>query len=86
MEFDVVVIDEATQAMEAVSLSAGSLFTRSYAMQVCWIPVLKAKKLILAGDPMQLGPTIISEGDRRHAKNSSTKAAASTYKKEVKGN
>ncbi|KAF8506254.1 AAA domain-containing protein [Gautieria morchelliformis] len=52
MEFDVVVIDEATQAIEAV----------------CWIPVLKAKKLILAGDPMQLGPTIISDGNRRHAK------------------
>ncbi|KAF9450011.1 P-loop containing nucleoside triphosphate hydrolase protein [Macrolepiota fuliginosa MF-IS2] len=43
-EFDVVIIDEATQALEAV----------------CWIPIFKAKKLILAGDPMQLPPTIIS--------------------------
>ncbi|KAI0780930.1 P-loop containing nucleoside triphosphate hydrolase protein [Trametes elegans] len=42
--FDVVIIDEATQALEAV----------------CWIPIFKAQKLILAGDPMQLPPTIIS--------------------------
>ncbi|RPD66138.1 P-loop containing nucleoside triphosphate hydrolase protein [Lentinus tigrinus ALCF2SS1-7] len=42
--FDVVIIDEATQAVEAV----------------CWIPIFKAQKLILAGDPMQLPPTIIS--------------------------
>ncbi|EJU01057.1 P-loop containing nucleoside triphosphate hydrolase protein [Dacryopinax primogenitus] len=43
-QFDVVIIDEATQAMEAV----------------CWIPILKAKKLILAGDPLQLPPTVLS--------------------------
>ncbi|THU84385.1 P-loop containing nucleoside triphosphate hydrolase protein [Dendrothele bispora CBS 962.96] len=43
-QFDVVIIDEATQALEAV----------------CWIPIMKAKKLILAGDPMQLPPTILS--------------------------
>ncbi|KAE9390633.1 P-loop containing nucleoside triphosphate hydrolase protein [Gymnopus androsaceus JB14] len=43
-EFDVVIIDEATQAVEAV----------------CWIPIFKAKKLILAGDPMQLPPTVLS--------------------------
>ncbi|EIW79810.1 P-loop containing nucleoside triphosphate hydrolase protein [Coniophora puteana RWD-64-598 SS2] len=42
--FDVVIIDEATQAMEAV----------------CWVPIFKAQKLILAGDPMQLPPTILS--------------------------
>lgn len=42
--FDVVIIDEATQALEAV----------------CWIPIFKAKKLILAGDPMQLPPTVLS--------------------------
>jgi DNA polymerase alpha-associated DNA helicase A len=36
--------------------------------QVCWIPVLKAKKLVLAGDPLQLGPTIISEGNDRRFK------------------
>lgn len=43
-EFDVVIIDEATQALEAV----------------CWIPIFKSKKLILAGDPKQLPPTIHS--------------------------
>ncbi|KAF7293044.1 AAA domain-containing protein [Mycena indigotica] len=43
-EFDVVIIDEATQAMEAV----------------CWVPILKGRKLILAGDPMQLPPTVLS--------------------------
>lgn len=47
--FDVVIIDEATQAMEAV----------------CWIPIFKGKKLILAGDPMQLPPTILSLDKRR---------------------
>ncbi|KAJ7253012.1 P-loop containing nucleoside triphosphate hydrolase protein [Mycena haematopus] len=43
-EFDVIIIDEATQALEAV----------------CWVPILKGKKLILAGDPMQLPPTVLS--------------------------
>lgn len=42
--FDVVIIDEATQALEAVS----------------WVPIFKAKKLILAGDPKQLPPTVLS--------------------------
>ena len=40
--FDVVIIDEASQALEAQ----------------CWIPLLAAKKLILAGDHLQLPPTI----------------------------
>ncbi|KAH0831185.1 P-loop containing nucleoside triphosphate hydrolase protein [Lanmaoa asiatica] len=44
--FDVVIIDEATQAVEAV----------------CWVPIFKGRKLILAGDPMQLPPTILSLG------------------------
>jgi len=44
-EFDLVVIDEAAQALEAA----------------CWIPVLQAKrKLVLAGDHRQLPPTIKS--------------------------
>ncbi|KAF7329748.1 AAA domain-containing protein [Mycena kentingensis (nom. inval.)] len=50
-EFDVVIIDEATQAMEAV----------------CWVPILKGRKLILAGDPMQLPPTVLSV-DKREKK------------------
>lgn len=43
-KFDTVVIDEAGQALEPA----------------CWIPILKAKKLILAGDHCQLSPTIKS--------------------------
>lgn len=39
MTFDVCIVDEATQAVEAV----------------CWVPILKSKKLILAGDPKQVG-------------------------------
>ena len=33
-------------------------------VKVCWIPILKSKKLILAGDPMQLPPTILSMNDK----------------------
>ncbi|TFY56402.1 hypothetical protein EVJ58_g7668 [Rhodofomes roseus] len=50
--FDVLIIDEATQAMEAV----------------CWVPIFKAHKLILAGDPMQLPPTILSADKKRRDK------------------
>ncbi|XP_030056992.1 DNA-binding protein SMUBP-2 [Microcaecilia unicolor] len=42
--FDLIVIDECSQALEAS----------------CWIPLLKGKKCILAGDHKQLPPTIIS--------------------------
>lgn len=38
LAFDITIVDEATQAIEAV----------------CWVPILKAKKLILAGDPQQV--------------------------------
>jgi ATP-dependent RNA/DNA helicase IGHMBP2 len=44
LQFDTVVIDEAGQALEPA----------------CWIPIVKAKKLILAGDHCQLSPTIKS--------------------------
>ena len=43
--FDYVVIDECAQATEAL----------------CWIPILKGTKLILAGDHLQLPPTIKSK-------------------------
>ena len=43
--FDVCVIDEAAMALEVS----------------CWIPILRAKKLILAGDHCQLAPTIMSD-------------------------
>lgn len=48
VDFDVCIVDEATQAIEAV----------------CWVPILKAKKLILAGDPQQLPPTVMSKADK----------------------
>lgn len=44
IEFDVLVIDEAGQALEPA----------------CWVPILKASKIILAGDPFQLPPTVKS--------------------------
>lgn len=44
MTFDTALLDEATQAIEPLSL----------------IPFLKAKRVILAGDPQQLPPTVLS--------------------------
>jgi ATP-dependent RNA/DNA helicase IGHMBP2 len=44
LKFDTVVIDEAGQALEPA----------------CWIPILKANKVILAGDHCQLSPTVKS--------------------------
>jgi superfamily I DNA and/or RNA helicase len=40
--FDVVVIDEAGQGLEPAT----------------WVPILKSKKVVLAGDPLQLPPTV----------------------------
>jgi len=60
-EFDVVVIDEASQALEAQ----------------CWVPLLSAKKVVLAGDHLQLPPTIKSL-------NSKTKPAKATKEPEAK--
>ncbi|XP_036991202.2 LOW QUALITY PROTEIN: DNA-binding protein SMUBP-2 [Artibeus jamaicensis] len=42
--FDLVVIDECAQALEAS----------------CWVPLLKARKCVLAGDHKQLPPTVVS--------------------------
>lgn len=48
--FDVVIIDEAGQALEPG----------------CWVPILKADKVVLAGDPFQLPPTVKSrEAEKR---------------------
>ncbi|GFW39151.1 DNA-binding protein SMUBP-2 [Trichonephila clavipes] len=44
-QFDLLIIDECSQAMEAA----------------CWIPLLLAEKCILAGDHHQLPPTILSK-------------------------
>lgn len=45
LQYDTVVIDEAGQALEPA----------------CWIPILKAQKVVLAGDHCQLPPTIKSD-------------------------
>lgn len=47
-EFDVVIIDEASQALEAQ----------------CWVPLLSAKKAVCAGDHLQLPPTIKSTNSK----------------------
>lgn len=44
LQFDLAVIDEAGQALEPAA----------------WIPVLKARRIVLAGDPFQLPPTVKS--------------------------
>ena len=50
--FDVVIIDEASQALEAQ----------------CWVALLSAKKVVLAGDHLQLPPTIKSLTVGKHFK------------------
>jgi len=70
--FDVVIIDESTQAFEAA----------------CWIPILKAKsKLILAGDPLQLPPTVKSMKPRptRPDTKKSEKKKTAGEKNSIKG-
>ncbi|KUI62514.1 DNA polymerase alpha-associated DNA helicase A [Cytospora mali] len=51
-EFDVVIIDEASQALEAQ----------------CWVPLLSAKKAVCAGDHLQLPPTIKSLNSKTKSK------------------
>jgi len=53
LKFDVVIIDEAGQALEPA----------------CWIPILKAQKVVLAGDHQQLPPTIKSAEAARNGLN-----------------
>ncbi|MBS1565147.1 MAG: AAA family ATPase [Bacteroidetes bacterium] len=50
LKYHTVVIDEAGQSVEPA----------------CWIPILKAQKLVLAGDHLQLPPTIKSEQAARN--------------------
>ncbi|CAG8976583.1 hypothetical protein HYALB_00002096 [Hymenoscyphus albidus] len=50
--FDVVIIDEASQALEAQ----------------CWVPLLRASKVVLAGDHLQLPPTIKSLNSKSKSK------------------
>lgn len=49
LRFDVLVIDEACQSVEPG----------------CWVPLKKANRLILAGDHLQLPPTILSDAARQ---------------------
>ncbi|KAL2161521.1 hypothetical protein VTH06DRAFT_8083 [Thermothelomyces fergusii] len=58
--FDVVVIDEASQALEAQ----------------CWVPLLAADKAICAGDHLQLPPTIKSLNSKSRATRSPAAGAA----------
>jgi len=51
-QFDVVIIDEASQALEAQ----------------CWVPLLSASKVVLAGDHLQLPPTIKSLNSKTKVK------------------
>jgi DNA polymerase alpha-associated DNA helicase A len=55
-EFDVVVIDEASQALEAQ----------------CWVSLLSARKVVLAGDHLQLPPTIKSLNSKTKVKTKET--------------
>ncbi|KAK4205279.1 P-loop containing nucleoside triphosphate hydrolase protein [Triangularia verruculosa] len=68
-EFDVVIIDEASQALEAQ----------------CWVPLLTAKKAVCAGDHLQLPPTIKSKpsppGENKKTKSKTTTAAAPQVQK-----
>ncbi|KAK6193498.1 hypothetical protein LQW54_012393 [Pestalotiopsis sp. IQ-011] len=50
--FDVIIIDEASQALEAQ----------------CWVPLLTAKKAVCAGDHLQLPPTIKSTNSKAKPK------------------
>eukprot|EP00980_Cylindrotheca_fusiformis_P000465 scaffold115_cov123-Cylindrotheca_fusiformis.AAC.5 len=54
--FDLVIIDEAAQALEAS----------------CWIPILRGRKVVLAGDHCQLPPTIKARSQRAQLKLSKT--------------
>jgi len=47
--FDLLIMDEASQATEPLS----------------WVPITQAKKVVFAGDPLQLPPTIYSEKARK---------------------
>ncbi len=52
-KFRTVLIDEAAQALEPA----------------CWIPIIKASKVVFAGDPFQLPPTVKSTKDKKRGLN-----------------
>lgn len=61
-QFDVVIIDEASQALEAQ----------------CWVALLAAKKAICAGDHLQLPPTIKSLNSKSKPSSKKTKDGTAT--------
>ncbi|QGA12510.1 hypothetical protein EYB26_000154 [Talaromyces marneffei] len=69
-KFDVVIIDEASQALEAQ----------------CWIPLLTASRAVLAGDHLQLPPTIKSTNiDAKKISKSKAKEAEKDSSESLKG-
>ncbi|KAK0733922.1 P-loop containing nucleoside triphosphate hydrolase protein [Lasiosphaeria miniovina] len=68
-EFDVVIIDEASQALEAQ----------------CWVPLLSAKKAVCAGDHLQLPPTIKSLNSSSSSSASKKKSSNSSTADDAKG-
>ncbi|KAH6650206.1 P-loop containing nucleoside triphosphate hydrolase protein [Chaetomium tenue] len=68
-QFDVVVIDEASQALEAQ----------------CWVPLLAASKAICAGDHLQLPPTIKSLNLKKKSSSKKGKDATDGEEGAVKG-
>lgn len=67
--FDVVIVDEAAQAVEPS----------------VWLPIMKGKKLILAGDHLQLPPTIKSLNDHGKESKKSKSISTSTSKSKPNG-
>jgi DNA polymerase alpha-associated DNA helicase A len=71
-KFDIVIIDEASQALEAQ----------------CWIPLLRASRAVLAGDHLQLPPTIKStelETKKKISKTKSQEPEGDSSSKSLKG-
>ncbi|KAH6854230.1 P-loop containing nucleoside triphosphate hydrolase protein [Chaetomium sp. MPI-CAGE-AT-0009] len=68
-QFDVVIIDEASQALEAQ----------------CWVPLLAASKAICAGDHLQLPPTIKSLNSKSKGSSKKGKDSAAGDGAAVKG-
>ena len=63
-QFDVVIIDEASQALEAQ----------------CWVSLLSAKKVVLAGDHLQLPPTIKSSNSKTVSEKKETNGSSKGIK------
>jgi DNA polymerase alpha-associated DNA helicase A len=68
-QFDVVIIDEASQALEAQ----------------CWVPLLAAKKAVCAGDHLQLPPTIKSLNSKSKGTTAGKKGQDGTEGPLIKG-